>query len=172
MTGEAPIRRNVARYGDGPWTVDLGPPSAFDSPEETLADRYSALARLRSDGALQALTVTDRVSGATFGWTARRMLGVTLRVSSDETAAKVDRLLRDGRDILGLARRQTGGPARGTGITMEDLIRGAITLQTADGWPTEDALAQHVGRTERTVRRIAPYQDILARASERVRREP
>lgn len=175
-------RVSAGRYGEaGPWIVNLGKPSAFDSSEETLADRYSATARLRH-GAVTALTVTDRVSRATFGWTERGRR-VTVRMADDETAENLARLWRDGRNILGLARRQTGGPISGTGPSVEDLVQAAIVLKadSAD-WPIERTLAEseYVNLSIRQVRRIAknasgvgdPYARIIALASERVRREP
>lgn len=95
--------RSMARYGDeGPWLVAL--PSY-------LRDRYTTKARIHQTrpGVILSLSVTDRQTGATFGWKARADR-VTLTMASDATASERDRLWRDGRDIIGLARKQIGRP--------------------------------------------------------------
>jgi hypothetical protein len=175
MTRKAPkpIWRSLARRGDeGPWNVHL-PGHRYGEPcDGCLKDRYTATARLRRDGrAILAVSITDRNTGATFEWIARDDRA-TVSVASETTAADRERLWRDGRDIVGLARKQSGGPASGTGVTADDLIRAALRLRTDDGWPNAEVVAEEVGRDVRTVRRIGatipgpgkPYEKVLAAA--------
>lgn len=173
MTRKTPTPgwRSLGRYGEeGPWFVAL--------PAEH-AERYSASA-LGHPPALTELTVTDRESGAVFRWSAIDAHPVTLSMASDETAANVTRLLQDGRAIVGLARRQTGGPARGTGVTVSRLIAATVELwdplPLPNGTPPREAdVAEHVelDRDGRQLRRIAaradgpgePFERILAAAA-------
>lgn len=137
---------SLGRYGDsGPWQVAL--------PDD-LRRRYRATARLRRGGrALLALSVTDRQTGATFEWTARGDL-VRLSLPSDATEAMRESLWRDGRDIVGLAARQSGGPPRGTGPQPEDLARKALELRAGADWPTQPVLAEEMNLSVRQVRNI------------------
>lgn len=165
-----PLWRSYGRYGDkGPWKVHLPGHRSGEPCDGCLNDRYTASMRLRRDGpAIQAVSITDRDTGATFEWTAHNDR-VKMSMASDTTAADRERLWRDGRDIVGLARKQSGGPARGTGVTVDELIHAALRLRTNDGWPTEEDLADEVGRDVRTVRRIGamipghgePYEKVL-----------
>jgi hypothetical protein len=178
MTRKAPkpLWRSLGRFGDeGPWKVQLPGHRNGEPCDGCLDDRYTATARLRWDRrAILAVSITDRNTGATFQWTARDDR-VKVNVASDATAADYDRLHRDGRDIVGLARKQSGGPARGTGVTADELIHAALRLRTDDGWPTEEDLAVEVGRDVRTVRRIGamipghgePYEKVLEAARRR-----
>jgi len=190
MTRKAPTPaiRSFARRGeDGPWTVDLGPYSPFVidpsmAPPLTLADRYTATARWRRDmRALLAVTLTDRETGATFGWTARGNR-VTLSLASDATAADVARLWSDGHTAVGLMRRQTGGPAPDTGLTWQAIVEALVARHDAmpsGEWATEADLADDRGVTVRWLRKVAarapgpatskPYAKVLAIAQERVR---
>jgi hypothetical protein len=175
MTSNAPkpIWRSLGRYGDeGPWNVHL-PGHRYGEPcDGCLKDRYTASARLRRDGrAILAVSITDRDTGATFEWTAHDDR-VNVSAASDTAVAAVLGLWRDGRDIVGLARKQSGGPASGTGVTVDDLINAALRRRTNDGWPSEEVVAEEVGRDVRTVRRVGatipgsgtPYEKVLAAA--------
>jgi hypothetical protein len=159
------------RFGDGPWILHLPGHESGEPCDGCLRDRYTAIARLRHDGRAIAVTITERDTGATFQWAARgdRM---TVTGASEKTDEDLARLMWDGRNIVGLARTPSGGPARGTGITPEDLIRAAIERRTEDGWPSEEVVAEEVGRDVRTVRRVGaripgpgkPYEKVLTAA--------
>jgi len=192
MKGEAapPVIRSMGRYGEaGPWHVNLGQHSPFVAdpdptkwPRPTIADRYTATARTRRDrpGALASVTMTERETGATFGWNARGNR-VTMTFPSDETAANVLGLWTDGHVALGLARQQTGGPPVDSGLRWEAIVDALVASHDqTGGWATEDHLAKTLGYTERWLRRIAarapgppdrkPYERVLAVAQERVHR--
>jgi hypothetical protein len=64
------------------------------------------------------MTVTDRETGATYSWAARRHR-VTMALADDATADERNRLWRDGRAILGFAKQQLGRPP-GTAIITDD----------------------------------------------------
>jgi len=189
MTRKAPKWQSMARRGDdGPWLVNLGPRTPFvadpslDPWPVTLADRYTATARLRRDGrAILGMTLTDRQTGATFEWTARSGR-VAMRLASGETLANISKLWADGHTAIGLARRQTGGPAPDTGLTWQAIVDALVARHDeTDEWATEDDLAADAfGQSERWLRKVAgrapgppesmPYARVLAIAQERVRR--
>jgi hypothetical protein len=152
-----PTWKNLSRRGDeGPWIVHL-PGHRYGEPcDGCLQEKYEATARLRRDrSALLGVTVTDRETGATFRWAAR---GDRVTTTHATTATEEDRnrLWRDGRDIIGLPRKQSGGPAPGTGVTVDDLVRKTLELRTdANGWPSELEVADAIARDVRQVRRIA-----------------
>lgn len=142
-----------------------------------LTERYDATGRLRmrpgETPTILTVTVTDRATGASV-----KVRGecVTLSVSQVATDGYVKGLWSDGRKIMGLARLQAGGPPSGTGTTVDDLIAAANRLREPDGtWPTQETVADHLGRDPRTIRRVAsgapgpgrPWKRILALAEDR-----
>jgi hypothetical protein len=177
-----PKWRSMGRYGDaGPWNVDLGPRSPFVAdpakpPPLTLADRYTATATGEPhDRSTLTVTVTDRETGATFESARDR---ITLRLSSDETAAAVVRLLQGGRGIVGLARRQTGGPVGGDGLTVAALVAQVVASRGPNGlWPTREKVAEDLTMSVSRIRDVAreargpgkPWERILALAEASLR---
>jgi hypothetical protein len=156
MTRKTPEWR-LGRYGGGPWTVLLTP---------EYAHRYKATA-LGDPPAIRSITLTDRTTGA------------TLTIRPDATHEDVQRLWTDARAILPIARRQTGGPPAGTGLTAAQIVAKTIELWGPDPLPqgtppTEDTVAKDLNRHERTVRRLAarlpglgrPWQKVLAAAQD------
>jgi hypothetical protein len=174
-----PWRGRNRRGEDGQWRVVLPGHRPGDlSCDGCLAERYTATARIGRDERLLAVEVTDRQSGAIFGWTARGNHVSIEGIPADATDAEWEQLRRDGREIVGLARKQSGGPARGTGVTVEDLVKAAVRLRRPDGWPSEEDVAddKEVARSVRQVQRISatipgdgkPWERVLALAKERL----
>jgi hypothetical protein len=157
-----PIRTMVTRYGDaGPWLVYLGPYSPFvanpsQATPQTLADRYTATGTGTPPDI--RVTVTDRETGATANV---RDVDIILTIPDTATKADAARLLHDARTIIGIARRQTGGPAVGTGLRPSHVIAAILDLWNPEPPPeglppTEPNVANRLGTDHdgRTIRRI------------------
>jgi hypothetical protein len=132
-----------------PFVID---PSKAHPP--TLADLYTATAT--GDAPAVLVTVTDRKTGAT----AREAPGgvLVLTVPSAVSERVAERLLRDARTIIGIARRKTGRPAVGTGLQPSQVIAVVVELWNPEPPPegtppTEDDVARELGTSVRTIRR-------------------
>jgi hypothetical protein len=164
-----PLWNSYGGYGDGPVTLALPVP---------LADRYKATARAQRGrpNVLIAVTVSDRMTGATFDWRAHDNR-VTLKLAGDATRDSRDLLWRDGSDIIGLAHKQTGGALSGTGTAVDRLVDLMIEWRSPAGdWPTVEFLAEKAQLSDRQVRRIGgkipgsakPYDKLSALAQVRL----
>jgi hypothetical protein len=167
----------MGRFGDNPWEVFLPRHIPGEPCNGCLADRYTATARVRRDRhVLLAMSVTDRHSGATFGWTARGH-GVTISFKDDATEAEWKRLWRDGREIVGLAREQISGrqseqTERIAGIeeAAVELGEAATRLRVAARLGKVDATgSEESGQYRADVRAAGGWDAIMERA--RARRE-
>lgn len=160
-----PPSRPMARWGDGgPWSVYLGPHSPFvadprDEQPPTLADRYVATAT--GHPPTIRVVVKDRETGATAQQ--GRGDGIVLTIPTTAPDATGTRLLRDARTIIGIARRQTGGPAMGSGLQPSQVVAAMVALwnpePAPDGTPpTQPAVGKELLLSEhdegRTIRRI------------------
>jgi hypothetical protein len=150
MTRKAPkpLWRSMGRYGDDrPWDVYLPRHVAGEPCDGCLADRYTATARIRRDKrGILALSVTDRFSGATFGWAAQGRR-VTLSFLEDATQAEWERLWRDGREIVGIARKQTGGRQSEQNARIAGIEEAAVELGEA---ATRLRVAARLGKVDAT----------------------
>jgi hypothetical protein len=86
-----------------------------------------------------------------------------------------ERLLLEEASLLLLERRaaaeqrreKAGGPPKGLGMTLDDQARKALELREPDGtWPNQEAVANKLGVTDRTLRKVCKWEAVLERAHE------
>jgi hypothetical protein len=105
-----------------------------------------------------------------------------MTLAGGEKVAAVERLWMDGHDAIGIARQQTGGPPRDTGLTWQAIVDALVLHHDRTGeWAAADDLATDLdGISPRWLRRVAgrapgppgskPYARVFAIAQERVHR--